>query len=180
MENDLKIPQSFVDANRHINVDYDWWEYTEEDFLENELAEHGYSCKRIFFDLYRRTSVEFDKLEVDDLQKIIDRCKTDLIKLAFPDLILLRDHGEYFYCSNGYNHVETQGMLDDIDLDNKVDKICDYLNEFIKEDLQALGSKYLKQAEQEYDYLTSDEAIIETIIANDLYNPEDGETWEEN
>ena len=45
----------------------------------------------------------------------------------------------------------------------------------VKENVQGLCKKLYRQLEEEYDYLTSDEAVAETITANDLDTDTDDE-----
>jgi hypothetical protein len=55
-----------------------------------------------------------------------------------------------------------------------VDKLLDELN---AEFQRALGEEYLSILRKEYEYLTSEEAIIETIQANEYEFTEDGKMF---
>ncbi len=136
-----KVIENYYD----INVSYDWWEYTYEDAAEIGLKITG-------FDLERGSYVE-GKLtkSLDDCLKLILNNHgdgTDTYRLAATyktklDEIMSRETDDNYY-----------------EIENEVD---DLQHEFLKE----LCEKYLSILRHEYEYLTSREAIKETLEAND-------------
>lgn len=142
-----------------LNVDHNWWEFTYED--ANNIG-----LKITEFDLYRkeiRGEFNYSANEVaqDILNNHGDTCETYHIAQDFL---------------NKWNPVfadymdETSENFESCDLE---DKMFDLEKNFLEE----LLNEYLSILQREYDYLTSEEAIIESIEANDYEFTEDGELY---
>jgi len=131
------IKQKVLENLYDVNVDHDWWECTYED------------AKTIGLEIQ-----EFD----------LDRGSHCGGKLIFDleDSIsaVLKNHGA---------SCETYKIALKFDAERKLlsdeddDAICDLTHEYVEE----LAEEYLSILRKEYEYLTSKEAIVETIESNE-------------
>lgn len=150
-----KILQKYWD----INVDYDWWKWTYEDAREILLKIDGFDIDRgNYCDAEFTSSAE---------------------ETAYA---ILKAHGENCdtykeaeaYLENRENILESADrdelgeFSDEYELDQKLDELD---SEFLKQ----LEECYLSILRNEYEYLTSEEAIKETLISNEYYFNSDGE-----
>ena len=133
-----------VEKFSDINVDFDWWDSIYDDA-------HCVGLEITGFDLYRQ---ERDGKLTDSVLGSIQAIKknhgkkTDTYKLALQYEKLAKKH--------------------------EADSDDDYDEEFIDEYRQALLHVYFEMFQEEYNYLTSKEAIIETIQANEYGFLKDG------
>ena len=140
-----------------INVDFEWWES-----IYDDVKTIG--CKIKEFDIDRGS---YCKLICDDAHEtarlIVENHgeDCDTRKLANE---YLKDHDKII------NEAERD---EDGELANEyaVDKLLDELE---TEFQRALGEEYLSLLRKEYEYLTSEDAIVETIETNGYEFTEDG------
>lgn len=138
-----------------INVDYDWW-----DSIEDDAEQIGLDITE--FDLYHRTIKGKFLISAEDVANTIIKNhgdKTETYKTAsayLDDLSRLRKD-----CNNEKDLMD--GLDDEPDTE-----------ELDKEFLHSLLQDYLIMLQKDYDYLTSKEAIIETVNANEYEFREDG------
>lgn len=145
-----------------INIDYDWWDFIYEDASQIGLDLTG-------FDLYRH---EIDGRLTDDLMAVVDAIKaehgpdTDTHKTAldyeqkWTDLVAKFSDG-----------VQLDRVADDPDKQDEFDELADELTDEFQHDLL---EDYRVMLSTEYEYRTSEEAIIETIEANEYEFYADG------
>lgn len=156
--------QTAIENLYDINVDHNWWEFVYDDAETIGLKITG-------FDLDRN-----------------NYCNGELYE-SMPECcrLIIANHGEgcstyktaIAYLSDYDSLVEkySDGINKDIVADGneyEFDKEADELEaEFLKDILD----DYASILQNNYEYLTSDEAIIETIEANDYDFTEDGKLW---
>jgi hypothetical protein len=136
--------QTAISDLQDINVDYDWWESVYED-AENIGA------KITSFDMDRYCNMEFIDSAISIAEKIV------------------QEHGEM--CDTYKTAVK---YLTDYDKLVSEQEQFEYLDEY-EEEIEGLDNEFKKSIEEdyrillskEYDYLTSKEAIVESIKAND-------------
>lgn len=135
-----------------INVEFDWWDWTYEDAKEIGLKITG-------FDISHRRDIEgkITWYSDEDVSKAIlknhgDGCETS--KLARQYL------GELL-------RIKMQWDEESVEYEEETEKLHEW---FVKELLNA----YWKILYDDYEYLTSEEAIKETIEANEYDFDEDG------
>ena len=137
--------QKAIEKLSDINVDQDWWDSVYEDAANVFITING-------FDIYRKDIT----ISVDNVQETIGK--------------ILEEHGKV--CDtyklaekflSDYNELAEDENFDDKNADLEADFI------------QAIGEEYLSILSNECDYRTSDEAIIETIEANEYEFTEGGE-----
>jgi len=165
-----------IEKNCYINVDYDWWDAVYEDAeriglkitefdldrrryakgkfvgsaldTANEIIkEHGEHCET--FKTAKDYLEEYKKL-------VVQQCQDEADLLCQP-----LDYDKYFGRIYYPEEYYSQDEIDTEDID--------------AEFLQSLCEDYSIMLQKEYEYLTSEEAIIETIEANDYEFTENGE-----
>jgi len=160
---------------RDINVDYDWWitayESLENYFQDMEIGKsypfvEGVKVKE--FDLSYRYSV---KLDIDfDRRALFEHyinAAPEKIKRHASVLLSLYDNDMIYYSYGSWEHAGKDKRI------KRIGKFLDTLP--TDDDLEhEIGADVLRLLQQEYDYLTSDEAVRETIIANGYTFLEDG------
>lgn len=138
-----------------INVDYDWWQWTYDDAEEIGLKITG-------FDLDYRS------------------CEGNFINTAeYTAKNIIENHGDT--CET---YKDAQNYLKDLEIaiakNLKENADCDYPEDYL--DTEEIDNDFLKELledyrimlQKEWYYLTSREAIIETIEANEYEFDEDG------
>jgi hypothetical protein len=152
-----RAKQNAIDKLRDINVDYDWWDYVYDDAETIGVKITG-------FDIGRGSYCE---MEFQDS------------RVGVAELIL-KNHGEM--CDTyklAKTFLEDMGKAmpdnyDELEYDEQV-KIDDAVDELKDEFENTLSGEYLSMLRQEYEYLTSDEGIIETIECNEYEFDADGD-----
>jgi hypothetical protein len=139
-----------------INVDYDWWQWTYDDAEEIGLKLTG-------FDLDRGSY-----------------CKGEFIDAAeYTAKRIIKNHGDTCETyKDAQNYLKELEIAIAKNLEENAD--CDYPEDYLDteeiddEFLRNLLEDYRIMLQKEWDYLTSREAIIETIESNDYEFDEDG------
>ena len=146
--------QNAVENLYDLNIDYDWWESTYEDAKQ-------IGCKIEGFDTGRGSNCDL---------VCKDACRTARL--------ILENHGnecDTFKLAEEYAKDHEKIIYDaDKDEDGEILYDADALTDLDAEFERALGEEYLSILRQEYDYQTSEEAIIETIKANEYEFTEEG------
>ena len=150
--------QKAIENLYDINVDYDDWYYDEGLLQKTEDNGFYFEIKNIEFDIYRQ---EYNiPLEVNDETKVLDVL---LSKPKYKHKKLIKSLHKagfiYFYSSISLYSYSTKLK--------RLDKIMDELTSDFDELQSDLAYNVFKQIKNSYEYLTSEEAIIETIKAND-------------
>jgi hypothetical protein len=140
-----------------INVDYDWWSITYED-----AATIGLKITSFVLDRDRHAKGEFTLSAAEVVQNILnnhgENCDTYKTALSFME--------EWQPVFDDYMNEESENY-ESLELEDK-------LNELEAEFLNSLLEDYSIILQNECDYLQSDEAIIDTIIANEYEFNEKG------
>ena len=154
-----------------LNVDYDWWEFTYDDAAHVGIKITG-------FDLDRGRDIDGGLTEaaIDVAENILREhggmCETYKTAKAFLDLIIpvKARHEKAERIAEDYGHHKLSGRVYDlqVELENQIEELED---EFTRDIL----ADYLQILDREYDYLTSEEAIIESIEANKYEFTEEGD-----
>lgn len=163
-----------------INTEYDWW-WGEYDDFDSQLEAVGIKAEqtdkkvgsyysRFYFDLDRSDYLYINKAVVVDQEKLLRASGVtdeNYIKKAVENDSLYigteRMGGGY-----AYNYVDDQsGELSE--------EVVDKVQEFVK----GLLDKFKKQLKDEYEYLTSEDCIKDTIEGNEYTFLENGEMFNE-
>jgi len=167
------IQEKVIDNLREINVDYDFcFDYLLEDF-KKQLNKFGLDCDSFEYDLYRN-EFNFYKLSIDDREKVINQFLTKEDKI----LNLLSNNDVYFDIGFSDNSIsvnyETEEEKTEEEykaIQEKAEEIEEEINEF----LLNKRNEFLKILKKEYSSLLEDEAIKDTIEANEYEFKENGE-----
>ncbi|NMB83292.1 MAG: hypothetical protein GYA14_15900 [Ignavibacteria bacterium] len=180
-----------------INVNYEWWDAVYEDFenlcrelrIEVDLKKtyfNGFCCQGSGSSFNASFNLR-DLLKSIEAKRHLSYAPKDAPELCLPDIdrrVLKLLYKNYIpvYCSikdcNGGMSVSASvsiyfDKLYSSNIDKELDKIEDYCQEIADE----LNNWLYRRLEQEYEYLTSEEAIIDTIEANEYYFTEDGKIY---
>jgi hypothetical protein len=191
----MKYSAQFLDEHRNINVDYDWYECTIEWWTER-LAKFGIQCDEIQFTGFCsqgdgasftgrvRNAQRFitfmtggtkaypmwHKVAVErDLWITIERLDS---RYRHENTITANVEPEQFTVGDNY---DTDEMV--YEMHKAWDRVLDDEHHQFELDcrdfVRALCRYIYRDLEQEYEYLTSDEAVAETLEANDIQEPAD-------
>ena len=158
-----EVQEKIINNCREINTDYDWYDCDFEGFKE-ELLKIGVSCEGFNFDLYNR-DFSMNKPHIDDLRKFLLSALTDSQKL-----LIEVDEDEKAEFEKEVNRLEEEYV-------EGLDEIGNILGIDYDEYLKDILRGFLKSLQESYDYLCSDEAIKDTIEANEYEFLESGERW---
>lgn len=192
------MKQHLIDEHRDINVDYDWWGAVYYDFnricqilgIELDAKEpcfSGFASQgdgASFTGTYRAQGLGYPGLEPihtaekapakireyapedEELHRIADElCMMGRIYYA-PYAHITR------YSRSRYYHPNTM-QIDtfepyDSDEDDWAQEVHDEVERILTDTMRDLADWLYRTLEREYDYRTSDEAVWETIVANEL------------
>ena len=185
------IQEQIIEKYRDINVYYDQWEDFEIDEFKSKLEKMGYSIPDIIYRGFGsqgdgasfRADVLIDKYIKKHLKKLI---KGGINLFDLRAILKGIENGMYcrcqitqndhHYCHHNTMHINLE-MEDDPDgLESELSETLTRLENFILEEAQGEALKFYRQLEKTYDNLTDDEAIIETIEANEYTFDEYGDT----
>jgi thiamine pyrophosphate-dependent acetolactate synthase large subunit-like protein len=152
--------QQAIEKLYNINVDFQWWKFTYEDAETVGLKINGFSLDRNYNCNIELIDNVFDICHkiIENHGEICDTYKTAKNWLSKYDELFARYEDEN---NKGYVDSEKENDFDD--------ELSDLEHDF----KNSISSDYLTMLRNEYEYLTSEEAIIETIIANDYEFYED-------
>ncbi len=159
-----KAKEKAIEENYNWNVLYDWYDNVYEDAKNVGITINGFDIDRGNY-----CKIEFRYDAEDICQKIImehgENCETHKIATKF-----LSDYEELVKkYSNG---IKTNIVAEDNeeDFDNEIIELETELH-------HELSEEYLSILRKEYEYLTSEEAIIEALEANEIEFTINGETY---
>ena len=150
-----KAKQKAISEFSDINVDYDWWEFTYDDAEEIGLTITG-------FDMCAHNSIEWESRTGWDPKDIAEA--------------IIKNHGK-----DGDTYKAARKYLDTIipilvaeQLTQEEYNDREAFEELGEEFGKEIAHCYWKMLEEDYQYRQTDEAIIETINANDYEFYKDG------
>ena len=182
--------QQLIEKYRTINVDYDDWADHIYDWFEEHLAERGITWSFIHGNNPARDMSwsgfwsQGDGFAFGGYIKNQD-FKKYVTEKKYPMLYKLLDDGGYIKMSwetgwrnNQRSEIitdgETFGQIHDEDhplveiWDSELEKELETIESDLDEDVDSLCYMMYKKLSDEYDSLTSDEAVWDTIVCNDL------------
>ncbi len=176
-----KAKERVLSDHRDINTDYEWWDFTYEDWYE-KLTELGYNDCKIWFSGFASQGdgacFECKSVDVKEWIKAhkaesyfpaLTGTDKEYYEAEFYTSAWIQQSGHYYHEYSISCSVEYSGDNDE------TDKEVDELQKAIIEDARDLSRQIYKELESEYDGLTSDEAIIDTINANEYTFEANGE-----
>ncbi len=138
-----------------INIDHEWYDFLYDEFKE-DLKKIGIECQSFYFDLDRGNYIAMDKPCIIDTLKFLKHCKTDLRTKEGKELYNITIDTNYYAGGRTSNSIDGE--------------ICNDV-------LQNILNGFLGRLKKEYEYLTSKEAIIETIESNEFEFTDEGNIY---
>lgn len=189
----MEISDSLIEKYRHWNVEHvEWWQCTYEDFKQ-QMGEQGIYVSDMYFSGFwsQGDGACFEGFVEDMKQYLEKNFKPD----DYPMIRKLLDgggsvkfsveHSGHYYhenCTRFYIEADRLEHVLDAPSDFHVAVLENYdqlldgeIVDFEKESVEIFKNfmrKFYRDLEQEYDHLTSDEAVKEAIVANELTNDE--------
>jgi hypothetical protein len=189
--------QELIEQYRDINTDHDWWDNTYDTFCEDMLAKHIDVDDMCFTGFWSQgDGASF----VGVINNNLEFLKAHDLTESYPHVMKLLSYGGEFYMSierisSRYVHENTvavelshtDGFVHVLPTDNDLraaivtqwDEALSNEYEHLTEQVTTIIRGYCRdlyhQLQEEYEYLTSDEAVWEAIVANELDEIEEEE-----
>jgi len=158
-ELDDKTKEKVIEKHSEMNVDYNWWDFIIEHFVEeSDKLGINIAPNSVSFDLYRR-----DFSVKDNLHHLSEGD----YEVNTSDELCWNRRIEYEI--NFIGDEDEKDELEEAFFKTRIEIIIDKFEELMKQTM--------KDLESEYDYQTSSEAITESIKANEYEFLEDGTIW---
>lgn len=160
-----EIQEKILEKYWNINVDYEWWTY--DDYYNLIAEEYGIKIdmRGVSFDL-DRNEIAFDTFNHA-------RSKNWTLPIQIVDLEKFLNKAGLPYNEDGYVRIDHKhysgGRIKNIIFSDGYD------DDALQEALDEMLDKILHTLKEEYRFLTSRQAIIETILANNFWFKENGE-----
>lgn len=156
--------QDAINKLSDINVSFEWWKSTLEDAKQIGL-------KINTFDLNRNKGAEGEIIET--VLECIDKIKANHGENTDTYLLALKFEAQYNAEFTKFEDINKPIYVKE----DKEQDFDDFLADFEHEFKDDLLDCYADIIQNEYDYLLSDEAIIETIEANDYDFTKEGKLY---
>lgn len=161
-----------VELLNDINTMHNWWNYTIENMV-NMLAENGFNNAEISFSGF---SSQGDGACFDadiDLSKFSENKRIVSIAESYCGFHIAKNSFANHYSHERTRYVEYNELNGD-----RINEALKQLSETIEAKRLSLSKQIYRDLEKEYEYLSSREAIIETIKANDYDFFKDGKLYD--
>jgi hypothetical protein len=169
-----EVQQQVVDKCRTINVDHDQWSEPILEGFKQYALQQGWDVDRIYFSgfwsqgdgaMFEGSLTDFSKYLSPRLQALVDK---GYINMSYH----VEHRGHYYHerCSDHYVSFDIDGVGDYPNIEGVLDEVADS----IREDYYTLCQELYRDLENYYEELTNDEAIIDTILANDFEFTQEG------
>lgn len=192
--------EQLIEQYRNINVDYDWWDGVYDQFKADMLAV-GISVDTMRFSgFYSQGDGACFTGSLDSSVTYLDHhhegqfpMLRKLMELGGDVYVRCQHRGRYYheYCTTFgteadlfYNCVESHSELQDAVVaawQDLLDKELSDFEEAVTDQWRAYMRDLYHRLEEEYDHLTSDEVVWDTIVANelDVYEEADDDEYDE-
>lgn len=194
-----KVRAKVLEKNRDVNVDYDWWDFVYEDF--QQLAEYfglDVDLKNTFFSgfyhqgqgsaytanidvvklvkcLQAESWKEYAPKETFSFQvtpNMLRVCKLiEARKISFSMWVEPANRETSVHVENETDVSSDGKIMEPVQIFSAMDDLVVLVEDVCK----SLNRWFFKSLQNDYDYRVSDEAIIETIKANEWYFDSDGD-----
>lgn len=175
--------QKAIESLYNINTDYEWYEYTVDEFKSNK---EFFDITNVYFNGFYSQGdgamFEYEGINKDFVKTIIDSLpisnwKKDVLKNCTYISGNGKQSGLYYHensCSHNINIESDNGAQYYRNIELLIDSVSSTIEDAIIEKYKELAKELYRTLEKEYDYLTSEKAIIETIEANEYEFTQDG------
>lgn len=169
-ETKKKVLENF----RYLNTEWDWYESVYEGF-EEIASEYGIEVEDMRFSgFYSQGDGASFEGEIVDFKKFAE-------KTGLKRLVRLSDSIEYnlnmLVKRVTYHYYHSKTVEADIRDGGYYPRLSNLIEEKLEKVKEELCEKLYRNLEEEYDYLTSDEVVADTIRANEYEFTEGGELF---
>lgn len=193
-ENDKEVYEHILERHRDINVDHDWWEFTVEHFQE-ELESLGFADTDFRFSGFSSQgdgasfTGDWDSakmLTVKELKEkgiVLSDWAKELKRVLKGNLKDIKAKYATFSIKKTYHHYEHEHTVSIFDAKYWNSRKKEQYGIPPEEEDDILGGCWTAMKAmyrilgKEYDYLTSDEAVEETLSVNEYKFDKDGKIW---
>lgn len=169
-------------------LNYEWWDSVYEDYKENIIAEY-FDVTKIYFSgfwsqgdgaMFEYDGIT-DKLFNDFVDSLdLSPMRKQWLKTQGYVSAQGRQSGHYYHeksCSHRIYLEPNFSWQSAETFANWIESFQDDFEEYVKDEYVELACSLYSALEEEYDYLTSDEAIKEHLIINEYRFTEDGKVY---
>jgi hypothetical protein len=177
---DLLLPENkalkkkVLEKHYDINVNHEWYDFIYEDFKTEIAPKFGFEVDKMYFSGFS-SQVDGAMFEgsVTDFTKFVSdvRIKKLIEKRDIYFDINFKHYGHYYH-ERSYKH--TFEICNLLDTHDNISNYCYNLEEVVTNTYENLCKELYQNLEKAYDYLTSDETILETIASNEYEFDENG------
>lgn len=180
--------QKALEDNAYINVEHDWYDYLLEEWRA-KLEASGFTEADIQFSGFYSQgdgasfTASVDLVEWLKSRKLANKYRAlyEQAKLGYITASIDRVSSLYVHENTIKADIDTHYIDVDYDTDRKrydlIEKQAEEVENILQEDARDVSKIIYRELENEYDYLTSEEAIKETILANEYEFTEGGKLW---
>ena len=198
-----KYSEDFIEKHRHINVDHEWWDAVYEDFYEickilgieldkREPCFSGFWSQgdgASWAGVYRAQGLGYAGLaplytydqaparmrEYAPLDEELHRIADELCLLAriYGPVYARVGRSSYRYVHEMTMQIDNWEFYDEEREEDVPEESAEHIENTLLELFRDLARWLYKSLEREYDYLTSDEVVIETLEANEIEEEEE-------
>jgi hypothetical protein len=190
-----EVQAKVIEKNRDINVHDDWHEFIIEDWINEEIPSRGFEATKIYYSGFWSQGdgamFEYDGISNDLLNKFLDTMLigTEPLSPMRKQWILNnvsvsawgKHRGHYHHekcCSHSITWEVDNGDLHwDTNFYKWLESFGDDFEAFIVEEYEYICRELYRTLEKEYEYLTEDEQIVETLRINDYDFTEEGDNY---
>jgi hypothetical protein len=177
---DDKAKEKALEWAREINVDFDWGEPDVEYYRDLWKEELGLEFDKAYYDLDQADYLYLDEAKVTDVDKFLKAARAAGYEVPDVDEIYIERHFRSGGDARNYVRVEVSEDSEFEEKDYAVpvtgstfEGVEEKLTDFLRGNLDKLKTDLKKS----YDYYLSDEAVIDTIQANEYTFTKDGERF---
>lgn len=174
--------QTAIEKLYDININYEWYD-GEYDFFKEDLKEIGIACSSFYFSLDRDYHIYMDEPYIENYEKFRQAvfkyadnkkfnriAKSQWMLEAFNEVSdNISIETQHYAGSRASNYIQ----ISNIHTGTFSDLYEKEAEELLKDKLE----EFLNALQKQYEYYTSEEAIKETIEANDYEFTEEGELY---
>ena len=178
--------RAILDKHRDINTEYDWWDYTYENF-KVDMEAKGIEVDRIFFSGFwsQGDGAMFEYTTLGDtlFSNFVDQLDLSPMRKSWLKTQTFAQsegtHSGHYYHENCCSHV--------IDFEPKfswsenfwewIGSFADQYEQFVISEYKTLCRELYSRLSKYNDELTSDEQVAETIIMNEFEFTKDGNNF---
>jgi hypothetical protein len=179
VKNNNELLKKVLEKNYEINLYYDWWDCVYYDRKE-KIGEVGFSINNIYFSGFWSQGdgamFEYDRIDDKLLNEFVDTLDlSPMRKQWIINNIYISGKGHH---RGHYNHekccshsiyweVANGGLHWSTNFYKWLESFADDFEEFIVDKYEDLCRDLYRSLEKEYDYLTSEGAILESLESNE-------------